>query len=203
MNPATEKSNIMEAAYRCLMDSSGGAVSITDILTAAGLSTRAFYRHFESKDGLLLAMFRSDSDLVMAELRTASSAAASPAEALRRWIDGMLRLTDEEPRRRRVLILTSEDAQRARGYAAERARFQTAQEAALAQILLDGRADGSFPLADPWPDARSIRAAIGQAFEEQMSQESSVTAAEAADQVAGFAFRALGASPRPAGRGPA
>src|ERR1700730_7092723 len=113
MNPATEKSNIMEAAYRCLMDSSGGAVSITDILTAAGLSTRAFYRHFESKDGLLLAMFRSDSDVVMAELRTASAAAASPVEALRRWIDGMLRLTVEEPRRRRVLILTSEEAQRA------------------------------------------------------------------------------------------
>jgi AcrR family transcriptional regulator len=196
----TEKKSIIEAAYRCLTESAGAAVSITDILAAAGLSTRAFYRHFESKDGLLLAMFRSDSDLVIAELRTASATATSPAEALRRWIDRMLRLTAEESRRRRVLILTSEEAQRARGYAAERARFQAEQEASLAQILRDGRLDGSFPLTDPWPDARSIRAAVGQAFEEQMSSEPPVTADQAAAQVTDFVFRALGATDaRPSG----
>ena len=56
-----ERSRIIEAAYRCLVDSGGGGLSVTGVLNAAGLSTRAFYRHFDSKDALLLAMFRERS----------------------------------------------------------------------------------------------------------------------------------------------
>ncbi|SEF55682.1 regulatory protein, tetR family [Thermomonospora echinospora] len=190
---ATEKARIVEAAHRCLVDSDGVTASVTGILTTAGLSTRAFYRHFESKDGLLLAMFREDADRVTAELRAAAAAAPTPGEALRQLIHGMLRLTAEAPRRRRILVLVSEEAQRARGYAAEHARFRAAQEATIAEILRAGLADGSFPWADPEPDARSIRAALGQAFMEQMLQTAEAGPAEAAEQVTRFAFRALGA----------
>jgi AcrR family transcriptional regulator len=49
---------IINAAYRCLAAAAGAPVSITDILEEAGLPTRAFYRHFESKDALLLSMLR-------------------------------------------------------------------------------------------------------------------------------------------------
>lgn len=191
---AAEKARIVEAAYRCLADSDGATASITDILTVAGLSTRAFYRHFESKDGLLRTMFREDADRVMVELRAATAAAATPAAALRELVHGMLRLTADADRRQRVLVLASEEAQRARGHAAEQARFLAALEAAIAGILRAGLADGSFPWADPEPDARSIRAALGQAFMEQMLQTASVSPAEAAEQVTGFALRALGAA---------
>ncbi|WP_041439735.1 MULTISPECIES: TetR/AcrR family transcriptional regulator [Thermomonospora] len=194
---AAERARIMEAAYRCLADSDGATASITDILSTAGLSTRAFYRHFDSKDGLLLAMFRRDADRLLAELREATSAAATPAEALRVMAHVMLRLTADPRRRRRVLVLTSAEARRARGYAAEHQRFVAAQEAAIAEILRAGRADGSFPWADPEGDARFIQAALGQAFMEQMTQTARLGPAEAADQVVGFALRALGA---PAGR---
>jgi AcrR family transcriptional regulator len=188
-----EKARIVEAAYRCLADSDGATASITDILTAANLSTRAFYRHFEFKDDLLLTMFRQDADAVTAELRAIIARAHTPSAALRELIHGMLRLTDEEPRRRRVLVLTSEETQRARGYSTEHSRFMTAQEQLIVEILRAGRDDGSLPWADPEPDARSIRAALGQAFEERLSQMVSTSPAEAADQVTDFALRALGA----------
>jgi AcrR family transcriptional regulator len=191
---AEEKARIIEAAYRCLADSNGATASITDILAAAGLSTRAFYRHFESKDELLLSMLREDTERVVAEMRASMAAAPDPSGALRELVHGMLRLTAEEPRRRRVLVLSSEEAQRARGYTAERARFMAAQEAAIAEVLHAGLRDGSFPWADPEPDARSIQAAIGQAFQEQMLQTATVGPAEAADQVTDFALRALGAT---------
>jgi len=195
---AAEKAGIIEAAYRCLADSDGTTASITDILAAANLSTRAFYRHFGSKDDLLLTMFRQDAEAVIGELRAVTVAAPTPAEALRGLIHGMLRLTTEGRRRRRVLILTSEEAQRARGYAAERARFLTAQEQMIAEILYAGHADGSFPWADPEPDARSIRAALGQAFEDRMTSPAPLSPAETAEQVTGFALRALGAAGEPA-----
>jgi AcrR family transcriptional regulator len=183
----------MEAAHRVLTANEGAAISIADVLSAAQLSTRAFYRHFDSKDGLLLAMFRQDADRVLAELQTASASAPSAAEALRAWITGMLRLTADPRRRRRALVLDSAEVIRAKGYHAERARYETAEVAALAQILHRGHGDGSFPLARPATDAAYVRAALQQAVGEQLSQTAAVGAEESAERVVGFALRALGA----------
>ncbi|TVT13146.1 TetR/AcrR family transcriptional regulator [Amycolatopsis acidiphila] len=183
----------MDAAYRCLATSNGDGVSVTDILREAGLSTRAFYRHFDSKDNLLLAMFRRDSDRVHAELESAALAAGSPTEALRAWIEGYLRLTSQPRRRQRVLVLSSAELMRAAGYADERTRSMIRLQDGIAEILRRGLDDGSFPWAAPEPDARAIRAALTEAFAEQMSRSTTVPAAVAADQVINFAFRALGA----------
>ena len=50
-------------------DHSGNAndyasATVQDILDEAGLSTRAFYRHFGSKDDLFHALFRREAELV-------------------------------------------------------------------------------------------------------------------------------------------
>jgi AcrR family transcriptional regulator len=189
----SERSRIIDSAYRCLATSNGKGVSVTDILRGAGLSTRAFYRHFDSKDSLLLAMFRRDSDRLHAELDATAAAAASPREALRAWIDGYLQLTTQPRRRQRVLVLSSAELMRASGYADERARTMSRLQEGIARILVRGREDGSFPWANPEPDSRAIRSALTEAFAEQMTGSAPVDAAEAAAEVADFAFRALGA----------
>ena len=195
-----ERSRIIEAAYRCLVDSGGGGLSVTGVLNAAGLSTRAFYRHFDSKDALLLAMFRRDSDRVHAELTAAAEAAPTPPEALRAWIFGFLSLTADSRRRRRVLVMSCGELMGTAGYAAERALMSAAHHTAVAAILERGRADGTLPWADPDADARTITAALSAAFQERMAQcpadgaAEDSTAARAAEQVTDFAFRALGAA---------
>ncbi|GAB2982251.1 TetR/AcrR family transcriptional regulator [Amycolatopsis acidiphila] len=191
-----EESRIIDAAYRCLAQSDGEGVSMTDILGAAGLSTRAFYRHFESKDALLLAMFRRDSDRLHAELDAAARSAASPAEALRTWIEGYLRLTAQPRRRQRVLMLSSAELLGASGYAEARAQSMRQLQEHIAGILRQGQADGSFPWTDPEADARAVRAILTEAFSERMSRSARTTAADAAEQVTDFAFRALGAGKR-------
>lgn len=191
-----ERSRIIEAAHRCLVDSDGGGLSVTGVLTAAGLSTRAFYRHFGSKDALLLAMFRRDSDRVHAELTAAAAAAPTPPEALRAWIFGLLSLTADS-HRRRVLVMSCGELMSTAGYAAERARMAAAHHAVVAEILERGRADGSLPWADPDADAWTITAALSAAFQEQMAQATTHgdgDATRAAEQVTDFAFRALGAT---------
>ncbi|WP_327009269.1 TetR/AcrR family transcriptional regulator [Dactylosporangium sp. NBC_01737] len=192
-----ERSRIIEAAYRCLVDTNGGGLSVTGVLNAAGLSTRAFYRHFDSKDALLLAMFRRDSDRVHAELTAAADAAPTPPEALRAWIFGFLSLTADNHRRRRVLVMSCGELMSTAGYAMERARMTAAHHAAIAAILERGRADGTLPWADPDADARTITAALSAAFQERMAQrpaDGADSAVRAAEQVADFAFRALGAA---------
>lgn len=192
-DPDAERDRIIDAAYRCLRETEDGTVAVAAILEAAGLGTRAFYRHFGSKDDLLLAMFRRDSERVLAEIESAVSAADSPAAALRAYVGQMMRLVSDRRRMRRVLVMHSQEARRARGYETELRRSHAAQEAIVARVLDQGRADGSFPqVAEARSDARSIRAALGQAFEDQITGTASVTAEAAAEEVAHFALRAVG-----------
>ena len=51
-----DRQGIIDAAYGCLSEPHSGPISVAAILERAGLSTRAFYRHFASKDELFLAM---------------------------------------------------------------------------------------------------------------------------------------------------
>jgi AcrR family transcriptional regulator len=189
---ADERARIMTAAYR-LLAAGSDPLSVSDVLTAAGLSTRAFYRHFDSKDALLAAMYRMDSSRVLVELQAEADGAPTAHEALRLWTRGMLRLTDDGRRRRRVLVLASDEVRRARGHRLESQRYQRAEEAALAGILRRGLEDGSFPWARPHLDAGFVRAALQQVFSDLMAQESPRDVAGASEDLLGFVLRALGA----------
>lgn len=188
-----ERARIVDAAYRTLVANGGATLSMAELLDAAELGTRAFYRHFGSKDELLLAVYRRDADRLTEQL-TRAAAGARPAAALRAFVEAMLHVTADPRRRRRARIVSADAVRQARGYAAETQRFRAALEAALAEILARGQADGSFPLTDPGPDARSIRAALGQAYDDQVAGIATVRAAEAARQVTDFALRATGAT---------
>jgi len=189
----SERARIMDAASRLL--SAGRALSVTDVLEGASLSTRAFYRHFESKDALLLALFRRDSERVNSHLEAAIAAAATPQAALVGWIEGTLRLLDDPRRRNRVAVFGSEDVTRARGLGAERQRIQQSQIETLARIISAGLADGSFPKASLPGDARALQAACSKALDDQITQVAALSAEQAAAEISDFALRALGAGP--------
>jgi len=59
------------------------AASVADILDEAQLSTRAFYRHFDSKDALLRAMYRRDAESVARRLRAEAELVAPLLDVLR------------------------------------------------------------------------------------------------------------------------
>jgi len=188
-----ERVRIEEAAHRCLAASGGESASVGEILAEAGLSTRAFYRHFGSKDDLLLAMFRRDAERFTAEMRDITRAASSPTDALRRFVRATLRLTWDPRRRRHVLLMVCEQAVRAKGYGAERARVDAVADGLLAGILEQGRSRGEFPwVRDASADAGCIGSLLRQAFDEQLADPSPDGAREAGDRVVDFALRALG-----------
>ena len=191
MAAAAERSRILDAAYRCL-HRDGAPVSVTAILAEAGLSTRAFYRHFDSKDTLVLAMLRQDTERVHAALTEAATTAPTAAEALRRWIEGFLSLATDPAERPHVLVMASEELPHTLGYAAERARLTNAHRSALSAILTRGRADGTLPRADPPADARVIASALLDTFHGLLCDPSDPPAATG--PLLGFTFRALGAA---------
>ena len=63
-----DRGSIIEAAYTVPVGAAQRGDPVVAILQRAGVSTRAFYRHFESKDELFLAMLREESDALAERL---------------------------------------------------------------------------------------------------------------------------------------
>jgi AcrR family transcriptional regulator len=63
---------------------------VADIVREAGLSNQAFYRHFTSKDVLLLAVLTDGQRQLIEYLRHRVARASDPREQVRRWIDGIM-----------------------------------------------------------------------------------------------------------------
>jgi AcrR family transcriptional regulator len=93
-DPDTRRA-ILAAASAALREHGVHGLSIAAVLQHAQLSTRAFYRHFQSKDELVSAVFL---DLARVEKRRLKRqmAAADPVEAVVAWIDGRLDLAFSE-----------------------------------------------------------------------------------------------------------
>jgi AcrR family transcriptional regulator len=192
--PSDERARIVDATYRVL--ATGESASVTEVLREAGLSTRAFYRHFDSRDELLLALVRREYATMRERLGSAAAAELAPPEALLAWITELLRASSSRRRRHRVSVLSSEEVTRAKGYLVTSRKLYHDMQEDLAALIDRGVRDGSLPWGDPGPDARSILAAVLEAFQEQVRDVAPNSADESITQVAGFALRALGADPR-------
>lgn len=83
---------ILAAASTALREDGVGGISIAAVLQRAGLSTRAFYRHFGSKDELVAAVFLESARGEAQRLRARMDSAATEVDAVVAWIDGRLDL---------------------------------------------------------------------------------------------------------------
>src|SRR4051812_14273721 len=104
---ADELQMLFDAAFAVMQRSGTPDVTVADILREAGMSTRSFYRHFGSKDDLLLAMYRREAEAASARLQAAVDAATSPKAALEAWIDAILAIGFSRRRAARAALLGS------------------------------------------------------------------------------------------------
>lgn len=188
---ADERHAIIKAAFACLSEPHTGAVPIAAVLARAGLSTRAFYRHFESKDALFLAMQESSGKSLGQRLdQIAEDAGGAPADQLAQWIEVSFDVIHEARLRGRALVLDLEEVRSAKGYQSVQEQWRLDRERSLAALLRRGRDDGSFPLTRPEQDAAAIRAVVSH----ELSRLSADGDWErACDAALDFALRAVGA----------
>jgi AcrR family transcriptional regulator len=188
-----DRQSIIDAAYGCLSEPHSGPIPVAAILDRAGLSTRAFYRHFASKDELFLAMLRQEADALVGRLdRIADELRGDPIKQLTAWVEMMFVLARDPELRMHLMVIDSDEVRAAKGYREMRERLHADRERSLERVLEHGREDGSFPLAQPKQDAAAISAIV--------SRELMVSGAGSDDElrqararVLDFALRALGA----------
>jgi AcrR family transcriptional regulator len=184
---------IIDAAYTCLSEPHAGPIPVAAILQRAGVSTRAFYRHFASKDELFLAMLRQESDALAHRLdRIVDDVPGSPVDQLKAWIDQMFGWMHDAELRMHLTVIDSDEVRAAKGYRETRERAHADRERSLIDILRRGREDGSFPLADPERDAVAISAVISREMADQTPGDEQ-RLRQSLDWVLEFALRALGA----------
>lgn len=195
VQPASDRDDrrtIIEAAYGCLLESQPGPVPVSAILRNAGLSSRAFYRHFVSKDDLFLALLQQACGTLVAEVdRIADAAVGTPSEQLAAWIGAMFDSLVDPNQLRQLAVIDCDEVRAAKGYREMRERLHVDREHSLSAILSRGWADGSFTLADPKSDAVAINAVVSRVMAHQNVEDvQALKQAEA--RVLDFALRAVG-----------
>ena len=96
---------LVEAGLTVLRQRGAAGLTVAEVLAEAGLSTRAFYRHFRSKDELVLAVYEQESQRRNADIERACCRRRIPAPALETWVDETLGLGFEPRRARRTQVL--------------------------------------------------------------------------------------------------
>src|SRR4051794_9309365 len=80
------------------------AFTVAEVATRAGVSLKSFYRSFESKDDLLLALLEEESRTGAGMLRTALDRSTSPDERLERYVRALFKLARAAPGYANVLV---------------------------------------------------------------------------------------------------
>lgn len=186
---------LVNAAAEIVRDEGIAAVNVAKVLDRAELSTRAFYRHFDSKDALIAAVFLQMARAEARRLKRKMATAPNPADAVVAWIDGRLDLAFNEQIRSDLRKMSLEA--QTQTFAAPQLVGEAYREILkpLVEQLEKGRAAELFPGIDPGADALSIHGAIWASVERQWSTGDCDRNA-VREQVVRFCMRGLGVPQR-------
>jgi AcrR family transcriptional regulator len=182
---------LVEAGMAVLRRSSATKLTVADVLDEAGLSTRAFYRHFQSKGELILAVYQHDNRRSIERLRSRIAAAGSTLDALEEWVEYSLGVGFAPRRSRRTMTLWREGGRLWAQYPGEYNAIINGLVEPLTGVLERGREEGVFPCADPHLDALSIHAVVWRLVERKLGGDTSLDHATATAYVLRFCLPAL------------
>lgn len=191
-DPDTERQMVLDAATELLKKNDFEDVGVGAILAQSGLSTRSFYRHFSSKDELLMVLYHQNAEQAGRRLAARVAAAGNPREGLESWVDELLSLGYDPRKARRVAFFDAPSARRAGGYGSAEREAMMLLADPLLEVLEQGKADGSFPLAEPDRDVRSINALVWDVIRWNPRR---MSRAAALAHVLRFALPGLGVTP--------
>ncbi len=146
---AAKRERILDAAERVFAERGFYAAKVADIARAAGVADGTIYLYFKNKDDLLICLFESRMERVIAYLTAAVAAAAGPPAQLRAFVAAYLALIAEEPTAAEVLTIELRQSTKfMREYSP--ARFGELLRI-LATIVTAGQASGEFTDRIPAP----------------------------------------------------
>lgn len=156
---------LLAAAAQTLREQGLQGLSIAAVLDGAAVGTRAFYRHFGSKDELVAALFLDMARVEERRLRRRMASASTEIGAVAAWIDGRLDLAFDETVRSdlRRVSLEAQSQMFASPTLVQPAYEQLLKP--LSAALQRGLHAGVFHHIDPVADAQAIHAVVWAGIE--------------------------------------
>lgn len=183
---ADEVRRLVDAAYAVMRRTESLDPRVSDIVQAAGFSNQAFYRHFRSKDELLVAVLDDGRRRLVETLERRMARAAPGAAAVQAWVEGLL----EQAR-------NPEAAANTRPFAVNGARLAERYPDATAsqreQVVAPLRSAVAAADGDPDRDADAIYHLTMAATEDAIVRRQPPSRDDVAHLVA-FALHGIGAS---------
>jgi AcrR family transcriptional regulator len=163
---------------------------VGEIVAAAGLSNQAFYKHFRSKDELLLAVLDEGTRILRSYLDHRMQKARSPERKVRSWIAGILEqaLNEEAVPATRPFALSR--ARLSELFPEEVKESEDRLTALLREALREAVEAGELPAADPDRDATLIYHLAMGWVESKLADPTSARRADA-DYLIEFAIHGL------------
>lgn len=87
-----EFERLLDATFRVMRERDTANPSVADILAASGLSTSAFYRHFPTKDDLLVTLLGRAHEVTRRHLEQRLAAHEAPVDRIVEWVRAMFGL---------------------------------------------------------------------------------------------------------------
>jgi len=185
---------IVAAASKSVREQGVQGLSVAAVLDRAQLSTRAFYRHFESKDQLVAAVFLEMARVETRRLRRKMTCAADAVGAVAAWIDGRLDLAFDENIKSDLRYLSLEAQSQ---IFASPELVQPAYAEMLKPLIAQlerGLESGVFRDIDPVTDAQAIQGVVWASTERQWAT-GDCDPADVRERALRFCLRGLGVAP--------
>jgi AcrR family transcriptional regulator len=183
---------IIDATYRVIERTGTVDPTVRDILKEAGFSSPVFYRHFASKDELLLVILDDGRRQLVDYLAHRMAKATDGKGRVRAWVEGVMAQATNAEAAARTRPFVAHTARIAEQFPEEHAASLRGPFDLLARAVAEGEAHGSLAPADVERDAQAVDDLVFAAMERHVLARTRPSPADVRALVA-FCERGLGA----------
>jgi AcrR family transcriptional regulator len=187
---AISRDELIATAWQVLDRTGFEGFKVASVMRAAGTSARAFYRHFESKDDLLVELLLDESRRGAARIDRLVEAADGPADKVRAWIAANTSGATTPKFQQRVRLFASL-TQRIEGHHEAIAESRDLLRRSLVDAIESGCRAGDFRSIDPLGDAVRIQALCGAMINDVLQGRTTEDSAWLIAGLQEFSLRAL------------
>lgn len=188
----SERTKLLTAAMDVLHRSGWWGFKVESVLRQAGLSTRSFYRHFEKKSDLLLALLEFELGGAAIKLRRVTTAEDSPSDKIRAFVAAVVDMGYRADLAKPSSLFASHWRELLPEYPMAIDRCTQRMIAPLVDAITEGRALGELHSEDPVADAWAIFYLAAGPTADQAARGGSLPRAELEHIIMPFITRAIG-----------
>jgi AcrR family transcriptional regulator len=191
-----ERTQLLAAARQVLDRSGWWGFKVESVLKQAQLSTRSFYRHFEKKTDLVLALLELELGGAAVHLRRVTATDADPADRVRAFIGATIDMAYREDLAKPSSLFAAHWRELLPEYPDAINDCINLMIAPLVDAIRDGVAAGVFTTPDPDADAWAVFYLVASMTADQAALGGSTPRAEVEHILLPFIARALGVGQR-------